>query len=163
MEVFPKRCLEMRLKPCHVFLQHYHKSLLTVALLLHASGTNTKTWLVGEMRIYPTETPSLSGLQIAGHSIQCVKLKYLCTALKATWMGADSALKDAFSLIPGMLELFYHANVIWYCAWHQWTCAKYTEANKLTCLLHWHWAREIRSIDHVLHDFLLTLPLKMVA
>ena len=32
----------MRLKPCHVFLQHCHKlkSVLTVALLLlHASGT----------------------------------------------------------------------------------------------------------------------------
>ena len=41
------------------------------------------------------ETPSLSGLQIAGHSNQCVKLKYLCTALKTTWMGADSALKGA--------------------------------------------------------------------
>ena len=95
----------MRLKPCHVFLQHYHKSVLTLALLLHASGTNTKTYLVGEMRvgdlrvgemrIYPTETLSLSGLQIAGHSNQCVKLKYLCTALITTWMGADSALKDA--------------------------------------------------------------------
>ena len=105
MEVFLKRCLEMRLKPRHVFLQHYQKSVLTVALLLHASGTNTKTCLVGEMRvgdlrvgemrIYPTETLSLSGLQIAGHSNQCVKLKYLWTALKTTWMGADSALKDA--------------------------------------------------------------------
>ena len=57
--------------PC--ILQHYHKSVLTVALLSHASGTNTKTCLVGEMRvgemrIYPTETLSLSGLQIAGHS-----------------------------------------------------------------------------------------------
>ena len=85
----------MRVKPCHVFLRHYHKSVLTVALLLHASGTNTKTCLVGEMRIYPTETLSLSGLQIAGHSNQYVKLKYLCTALITTWMGADSALKDA--------------------------------------------------------------------
>ena len=105
MEAFLKRCLEMRLKPCHVFLQHYQKSVLTVALL-HASGTNTKTCLVGKMRvgdlrvgemrtIYPTETLSLSGLQIAGHSNQRVKLKYLCTALKTTWMGADSALKDA--------------------------------------------------------------------
>ena len=79
---------------------YYHKSVLTVALLLHASGTNTKTCLVGdlrvdEMRIYPTETLSSSGLQIAGHSNQCVKLKYLCTALITTWMGADSALKDA--------------------------------------------------------------------
>ena len=100
MEVFLKRCLEMRLKSCHVFLQHYHKSVLTVALLLHASGTNTKTCLVGEMRvgemrIYPTETLSLNGLQIAAHSDQCVKLKCLCTALITTWMGADSALKDA--------------------------------------------------------------------
>ena len=35
-------CLGMRLKPCHVYLQHCHKSVLTVALLLlhvHASGT----------------------------------------------------------------------------------------------------------------------------
>ena len=73
--------------------------------MLHASGTNTKTCLVcemrvgdlrvGEMRIYPTETLRLSGLQIAGHSNQCVKLKYLRTALITTWMGTDSALKDA--------------------------------------------------------------------
>ena len=42
MGVFLKhtiRRLGMRLKPCHVFLQHYHKSVLTVAPLLHASGT----------------------------------------------------------------------------------------------------------------------------
>ena len=31
--------LGMRLKPCHVFLQHNHKSVLTVAPLLYASGT----------------------------------------------------------------------------------------------------------------------------
>lgn len=30
-----KRGLEMRLKSCHVPLQHYHKSVLTVALMLH--------------------------------------------------------------------------------------------------------------------------------
>ena len=87
MEVFLKHCLEMRLKPCHVFLQHYHKSVLTVALLLHASGTNTKTCLVGEMRvgdlrvgkmrIYPTETLSLSGLQIAGHNKSVRKTQIL--------------------------------------------------------------------------------------
>ena len=87
MEVFLKCCLEMRLKPCHVFLQHYHKSVLTVALLLHASGTNTKTCLVGkmrvgdlrvaEMRIYSTETLNLSGLQIVGHSKSVCKTQIL--------------------------------------------------------------------------------------
>ena len=83
MAVFLKRttsCLGMRLKPCHVFLQHYHKSVLTAALLLHASVT--------------TYTLNLSGLQI-GHSNQCVKLKYSRTGLITTWMGADSALKNA--------------------------------------------------------------------
>ena len=50
MGVFLKRttsCLGMRLKPYHVFLQHYHKSVLTVALLLHASGTTSVADLGG--------------------------------------------------------------------------------------------------------------------
>ena len=36
--------------PC-IFTTDYQKSVFTVALLLHASGTNTKTCLVGEMRV----------------------------------------------------------------------------------------------------------------
>ena len=47
MGVFLKRttsCLGMRLKPCHVFLQHYHKSVLTVALLLHANLDPELEW-----------------------------------------------------------------------------------------------------------------------
>ena len=63
---------EAKTMPC--ILQHYHTSALTAAHLYNLD-------------------PSLSGLQ-TGHSNQCVKLKYLCTAL-TTWMGADSALKDA--------------------------------------------------------------------
>ena len=55
----------------------------------------------------------------------------LSHGIQRSWPGGGGP-----SIIPGMLELFYHANVIWYCAWHQWTCAKYTEADKLTCLRH---------------------------
>ena len=36
---------------------------------------------------------SSSGLQ-TGHNNQCVKLKYLCTALITAWMGAHLALSE---------------------------------------------------------------------
>ena len=61
---------EAKTIPC--IFQHYHRSALTAAHLYNLD-------------------PSLQ----TGHSNQCVKLKYLCTALITTWMGADSGLKDA--------------------------------------------------------------------
>ena len=65
-------------KPCHVLLEHYHKSVLTVALY-------TCLW-------YNLD-PELADC----YSNQCVKLKYLRIALITAWKGADSAaaLKDA--------------------------------------------------------------------
>ena len=57
-----------------------HILLVTVAPLLYVSDI--------------TQTLSLSGLQ-SGHSNQCVKLEYPCTAQITAWMGADSALKHA--------------------------------------------------------------------
>ena len=63
----------------------------------HLDMVDEHTCLCGASGI--TRTLSLSELQ-TGHSNQCVKLKYLCTALITAWMGEDSALKDAVQLLP---------------------------------------------------------------
>ena len=48
--------------------------------------------------LHPFHTTVIDPELETGHSNQCVKLKYLCTALITAWMGADLALKDAVQL-----------------------------------------------------------------
>ena len=66
---------------------YFYNTVISLSLYID-SGTLVTTC------IWYNLDPDLSGLQI-GHSNQCVKLKYLCTALITTWMGADAALKGA--------------------------------------------------------------------
>ena len=72
-------CLGMRLKPCHVFLQHCHKSVLTVAPLLHAPQdctvyfrTNLREY---DISLIPTHASRKGGKAETAYHVNDVRLK----------------------------------------------------------------------------------------